>query len=117
VTTQRGVVVRTSLAHSRFIPYKNPDVGIGVKRVSINYPLMLLVVLRRVGGWAAEVIKPLGGWEAKAPREEIRPQFEYDSKGGFNGTTGYLIRTDGREGLDGCWTRIFPVIGRKDYAF
>lgn len=78
---------------------------------------MLLVLLCGTAGWAVEVIKPLGGWEAQAPRNEIRPLFEYDSKGGFSGSAGYLIRTDGREGLDGCWTRIFPVAGGKDYAF
>jgi predicted amidohydrolase len=95
----------------------SPNAYIVMKKLSTISLLVLPIFLSGAAALAAEVIKPLGGWETRAPREEIRPLFEYDSKGGFNGTAGYLIRADGREGLDGCWTRIFPVAGGKDYAF
>src|SRR5687768_4299267 len=43
------------------------------------------------------------GWSPASPRDESRPAF--------------VIRADGREGLDGCWTRTFPVAGGRHYRF
>ncbi|MGB0581523.1 MAG: carbon-nitrogen hydrolase family protein [Limisphaerales bacterium] len=54
------------------------------------------------------------GWTATAPREEIRPQFE------FVGTTGsprLITRMDDREGLHGTWTKTFEIAGGKHYRF
>src|SRR5690242_7068404 len=45
------------------------------------------------------------GWTAAAPRDEIRPEFTYDPHGGPDGKGCLVIRADGREGLDGCWTK------------
>ena len=41
------------------------------------------------------------GWQMAAPREEIRPQFSFDPKGGADGQGGFIIKEDAREGLDG----------------
>ncbi|MBV8879798.1 MAG: carbon-nitrogen hydrolase family protein, partial [Planctomycetaceae bacterium] len=57
------------------------------------------------------------GWTSRSPREEIRPQFSYDPKGGRNGAGSFLIAHDRREGLQGCWTRSFFVEGGRCYRF
>jgi predicted amidohydrolase len=57
------------------------------------------------------------GWTTAAPRDEIRPAFAREEWGGLDGQPGLLIRTDAREGLDGCWRKRFPVTGGKTYRF
>ncbi len=64
----------------------------------------------------AEDSVPLG-WTAAAPRDEIRPTFAYDAAGGRNGNGAFIIQHDGREGLDGYWTKTFPVQGGTWYHF
>ncbi|HEX5272721.1 MAG TPA: carbon-nitrogen hydrolase family protein [Gemmataceae bacterium] len=61
--------------------------------------------------------KPPDGWTTTAPRDEIRPEFAYERGGGPGGRGAFVIRHDGREGLDGCWTKTFPVTGGKSYHF
>ena len=57
------------------------------------------------------------GWQTKAPREEIKPHFRYKADGGRSGRGAWLIETDGREGLDGYWQKVFPVKGGQYYHF
>lgn len=57
------------------------------------------------------------GWSAQSPRDEIRPAFSYDPKGGKSGSGALIIATDAREGLDGRWVRTEPVVGGTFYAF
>jgi predicted amidohydrolase len=57
------------------------------------------------------------GWKTAAPREEIRPQFSFNAKGGPNGTGSLVIQADAREALDGYWTRTFRVKGGQHYRF
>src|SRR5262249_53507299 len=57
------------------------------------------------------------GWPTAAPRDEIRPAFAYEPAGGPGGKGAFVIKHDRREGLDGCWTRTFPVSGGKYYQF
>jgi predicted amidohydrolase len=57
------------------------------------------------------------GWTTAAPRDEIRPAFAYDPAGGPDGKGCLTIKADGREGLDGWWTKTFPVTGGKHYRF
>jgi predicted amidohydrolase len=86
---------------------------------------MLFVV---VGGWlawaapgadrnAADGARAPDGWTTAAPREEIRPAFAYEPAGGPDGKGAFVIKHDRREGLDGCWTKTFPVTGGKHYRF
>jgi predicted amidohydrolase len=56
-------------------------------------------------------------WKTAAPREEIRPEFAYEPAGGPEGSRAFVIRHDRREGLDGCWTKTFPVTGGYHYRF
>jgi len=51
------------------------------------------------------------GWTSASPREEIRPAFE------FKKDKRLVIRADDREGLDGHWTKTFPVKGGEHYRF
>src|SRR5438874_8877934 len=57
------------------------------------------------------------GWTEVSPREEIRPAFSYDEHGGPNHSASLGIRADDREGLDGTWTKSFPVKGGAYYSF
>jgi len=57
------------------------------------------------------------GWAPSAPREEIRPRFSVDAKGGHNGKGSLVIEADERDGLHGCWTKTFPVEGGRVYRF
>ena len=52
----------------------------------------------------------LNGWTGVSAREEIRPAFTTK-----NGTL--IISADDREGLDGHWTKTFPVQGGTHYKF
>lgn len=57
------------------------------------------------------------GWQTAAPRDEIRPAFAYDSKGGRSGKGKLVIEADEREGLDGFWKKTFSVKGGQYYRF
>lgn len=58
-----------------------------------------------------------GGWTTASPRDEIQPRFAYQAQDGVDGQDAFVIRTDGREGLDGCWTKTFPVTGGQPHRF
>src|SRR4029453_15273278 len=55
------------------------------------------------------------GWRAAAPRDEIRPQFDYIPKGGKDGKGAFLIIAYDREGLDGYWVKTFSITGGRHY--
>ncbi len=57
------------------------------------------------------------GWEAGAPRDEIRPRFSYEEHGGPGGAPALAIAANAREGLNGYWRKIFPVTGGGWYRF
>jgi len=57
------------------------------------------------------------GWATDAPREEIRPRFSADARGGRDGKGSLVIEADEREGLHGCWTKTFPIEGGRAYRF
>jgi predicted amidohydrolase len=57
------------------------------------------------------------GWETAAPRDEIRPAFSFDPKGGPNHNGSFVITHDSREGLDGWFQKSFPVTGGECYRF
>ncbi len=56
------------------------------------------------------------GWTTSAPRDELRPQFEYAPAGGRHGQGGFVIQAD-REGVHGWWTKTFAVTGGKHFQF
>jgi predicted amidohydrolase len=57
------------------------------------------------------------GWLKKWPRDELRPEFAYDSTGGPTRAGSLIIRTGDQSGLDGHWTRKFPIEGGRWYRF
>src|SRR5262245_42898220 len=61
--------------------------------------------------------KPPEGWATAAPRDEIRPAFGFDSRGGPDGKGAFIIRADKRDGIAGYWHKSFPVTGGKSYRF
>lgn len=87
------------------------------------FSLVFLAVLGSLWGeeqlFADKKSSPLApdGWQTATPREEIRPQFSFDPKGGADGKGGFIIKADAREGLDGYWTKTFPVKGAQHYRF
>jgi predicted amidohydrolase len=90
--------------------------------------LAVSLILLTSAAWLTRAAPPEGrtdagparapdGWTTAAPREEIRPAFTYEPAGGPDGKGALAIRADRREGLDGCWTKTFPVAGGKHYRF
>ena len=57
------------------------------------------------------------GWTTNAPRDEIRPNFSFEPKGGPTSTGSLVIRHDQRNGLDGWFQRRFAVTGGELYRF
>jgi predicted amidohydrolase len=57
------------------------------------------------------------GWRSASPRDELRPAFSVAPKKDGEGSGVLVIQTDGREGLDGYWTKTFPVKGGQHYRF
>src|SRR5262245_45255493 len=57
------------------------------------------------------------GWQIGAPRDELRPRFDFDSTGGPSGDGAFIITADDRDGLHGWWQKTFPVTGGKHYRF
>lgn len=57
------------------------------------------------------------GWEQKSPRDEIKPNFTFDAKGGPKKSGAFVITSDKIEGLHGWWQKSFPIVGGKHYSF
>ncbi|MBI2949207.1 MAG: carbon-nitrogen hydrolase family protein [Verrucomicrobia bacterium] len=57
------------------------------------------------------------GWKSAAPRAEISPSFDHKLGGGRDGKGMLTIQHDARAGLDGYWTKTFPVQGGHYYRF
>ena len=57
------------------------------------------------------------GWRSASPRDELRPSFSYTPVKGAKDAGVLVIKTDAREGLDGYWTKTFPVTGGQHYRF
>jgi hypothetical protein len=65
----------------------------------------------------ATAAPPSEGWQTMAPREEIRPAFSIDPRGGPKRAGSMVITHDRREGLDGWYQKSFPVNGGVCYRF
>ncbi|MGD0537895.1 MAG: carbon-nitrogen hydrolase family protein [Verrucomicrobiota bacterium] len=61
--------------------------------------------------------QPPNGWQSIAPREEIRPRFSYEPRGGPDRQGTFVIRADARDGLAGWWSKTFAVQGGQSYRF
>ena len=56
----------------------------------------------------SDVAKAPPGWEPAAPRDEIKPRFSFDPKGGPHGLGSLGIVAEPRDGLHGWWQKSFP---------
>lgn len=82
--------------------------------------LVLLVAGSLCGAHSLFAAKPLTapeGWQTAAPRDEIRPEFSFQPNAGADGQGSFVIQADGREGLDGYWTKTFSIEGGRHYRF
>ena len=61
--------------------------------------------------------QPPDGWQAVAPRVEIRPAFSFEPVGGPKGAGCFVITDDQRDGLDGWFQKSFSVKGGDCYRF
>src|SRR5262245_5757831 len=66
---------------------------------------------------AAEPSGAPSGWQARSPREEIRPEFDFGAKGGRDGKGSLVMRGGGNEGVAGQWEKAFAVEGGRWYRF
>lgn len=60
---------------------------------------------------------PPQGWTTRSPRDENRPAFAYEPKGGPDHRGSFVIEADGRPGLFGWWEKTLPVQGGRWYRF
>jgi predicted amidohydrolase len=56
---------------------------------------------------------PPKGWETQSPRDEIRPVFSFQDKGGGV----FVIEAKGKPGATGMWKKTFAVEGGRHYRF
>src|SRR5262245_15302065 len=57
------------------------------------------------------------GWSVEAPREKLRPKFEFEPRGGFDGAGAFTINADSIEGQHGWFEKSLGVTGGKYYRF
>ena len=74
-------------------------------------------VALRQSGSPQERKRPLAGWVAASPRDEIRPEFDKLPGGGPEGQGLLAITADDREGLVGSWVHSMPIVGGQAYRF
>src|SRR5688572_13097795 len=93
----------------------NSKFEINMKPITIVFTLAFGVVTWNLH-LAADSVPP-DGWRGVSAREEIRPEFSYDSIGGPTKRGSFVIRADQRKGLDGHWLKTLPVQGGQHYHF
>jgi len=57
------------------------------------------------------------GWQTFAPRDEIRPKFSFEPRGGPKNAGSMVVTHDHRDGLDGWFQKPFAVGGGDYYYF
>ena len=57
------------------------------------------------------------GWQTVAPRDEIRPEFSFEPRGGPKHTGSLVVTHDHRDGLDGWFQKSFAASGGDYYRF
>lgn len=77
--------------------------------------LGLALASRPISAAAGEA--PPDNWDTWSPREEIKPAFDFNAKGGADGRGAWVIEADQRDGLQGCWKGEFAVQGGKPHRF
>jgi predicted amidohydrolase len=99
---------------SRALSITCSDFGL---RVSLAFRYSAFGFLLLTAFLASASAPPPAGWQTLSPRNELRPEFSYNPKGGSSRTGAFVIRTGKLEGLDGHWAKTFPVKGGQCYWF
>lgn len=94
---------------------KAPSFHLAARRWPV-LPALLSLLLATAAGRAAETAGP-DTWEPCSARDDIRPSFASETRGGVGNQSVLLIRADAREGLAGWWEKAYPVTGGKTYRF
>jgi len=84
---------------------------------TLRWTALAWSVLLVAGSSLCAAQTPPAGWQATAPRDEIRPKLAYEPGGAPRGDGCLVIEADAREGLHGTWAKTFPVEGGKSYRF
>ena len=80
-----------------------------------NIMSTLILLLLSAVTQAAEELPD--GWQTVAPRDEIRPAFSFEPKGGPKHAGSLVVTHDHRDGLDGWFQKSFAVSGGEFYRF
>ncbi len=85
----------------------------------LHAALTLVVVGFANPSWSAEhtASESADGWRGVAARDEIKPAFSFNPKGGPLRHGALLIQANDREGLDGHWEKTLEVKGGQHYRF
>ncbi len=97
-----------------------PSSELGQRSIGAYAVAVILVTSMSMAGPplpAAEDAKAPEGWSVSSPREEVQPTFVHVPDGGPDRQGSFVLQSDGRKGLIGCWTRVFSVVGGKHYRF
>ena len=81
------------------------------KAVTATVACLLLLTLAHADN------QPTDGWQAVAPRDEIRPTFSFKPGDGPKNADCLVITADHRNGLDGWFQKSFTVSGGDHYRF
>jgi len=82
---------------------------------AVRWPSRLVPLC--IAAFAAVADVPPDGWQTESPRDEIKPAFRYDPRGGPDRKGSFIIQSDQSEGQSGWWTKTFPVKGGQHYRF
>ncbi len=100
-------------------------IDVGIKWSNTHAPLgrthkriiRCLVMIFLASATMARSGRGQDGWEARAARDEIRPEFSFDASGGPDRNDLLVIETGAQSGLDGHWAKSFKVEGGRSYRF
>ena len=77
----------------------------------------LTIALYSLLALAGSANQPPNDWQTAAPRDEIRPKFSFEPRGGPKKTGSMVVTHDRRDGLDGWFQKSFAVSGGDYYQF
>jgi len=95
--------------------------GIGtagrLRSLQLTLPCILLSLAATTHSALPSLCESTNDWSGTAARDEIKPAFSYEPRGGPSQRGALVIRTDNREGLDGHWMKTLDVKGGHCYRF
>src|SRR5687768_9338981 len=121
--TRAGIFTDANVARDPQLLNGIPTMTTMLRRCVLFVSYMALLPTSLISAETPDVSKPPSGdtfpagWSAESPRDEIRPEFSFEPKGGPKKAGSFVIRHDEREALDGWFQKTFAVTGGKSYRF